>query len=120
MSQSFQNGNIEERRRHDGTIAFRMRFVEERSKQVSGATVNRGVAVLSNMMTFALDKGYIDNHPMQRFRRLPEPETVLRVMTLEEERRLVEAVAVHDAVIGAYCGFLGETALRMMEGLRMK
>ncbi len=26
MSQSFQNGNIEERRRHDGTIAFRIRY----------------------------------------------------------------------------------------------
>ena len=26
MSQSFQNGNIEERRRRDGTIAFRVRY----------------------------------------------------------------------------------------------
>jgi hypothetical protein len=26
MSQSFQNGNIEERRRHDGTTAFRIRY----------------------------------------------------------------------------------------------
>jgi hypothetical protein len=37
---------------------------------------------------------------MQKFKRLPEPETVLRVLTLEEERRLVEAVMLHDAVIG--------------------
>lgn len=72
------------------------------------------------MMTFALDKGYIEVHPMQRFKRLPEPETVLQVMTLEEERRLVEAVTAHDAVIGGYCALLGETGLRMMEGLRLK
>ena len=26
MSQSFQSGNIEERRRHDGTLAFRVRY----------------------------------------------------------------------------------------------
>jgi integrase len=97
-----------------------MRFVEERSKQVAGPTVNRGIAVLSNMMTFALDKGYIDVHPMQKFKRLPEPETVLRVMTLGEERRLIEAVTAHDAVIGGYCALLGETGLRMTEGLKLK
>jgi len=91
-----------------------------RSKEVAPATVNRGIAVLSNMLTFALDKGHIDVHPMQKFKRLPEPETVLRVLTLEEERRLVEAVMLHDPVIGAYCGILGETGLRMMEGLRLK
>jgi integrase len=97
-----------------------MHFVEERSKQVSGATVNRGIAVLSNMLTWALNRGLIDTHPMLRFKRLPEPETVLRVMTLEEERRLVEAVMNHDPVVGAYCGILGETGLRMTEGLRLK
>jgi integrase len=72
------------------------------------------------MLTFALDKGYFDIHPMQKFKRLPEPETVLRVLTLEEERKLVEAVMLHDPVIGAYCGILGETGLRMMEGLRLR
>ena len=97
-----------------------MYFVEMRRKEVAPATVNRGIAVLSNMLTFALDKGHIDVHPMQKFKRLPEPETVLRVLTLEEERRLVEAVMLHDPVIGPYCGILGERGLRMMEGRRMR
>jgi hypothetical protein len=74
-----------------------LHFVDVRSKQkVSGATVNRGIAVLSNMFTFALDRELVDAHPMVRFKRLPEPETVLQVMTLEEERRLVEEVMKRD------------------------
>src|SRR4051794_41540272 len=96
-----------------------MRFVEERSKQVAGPTVNRGIAVLSNMLTFALDKGYINTHPMQRFKRLPEPQTVLRVMTLEEERRLVEAVTAHHRVHRGYCALFGAKELPLLGKLRV-
>jgi integrase len=41
-------------------------------------------------------------------------------MDLEEERRLVEAVLHKNHVIGCYVGVLGETALRMTEGLLLK
>jgi hypothetical protein len=67
-------------------------FEKERAKSVSGATVNRGLAVLSNMLTFALKKGLIEIHPMARYGRIPEDEKALRVMDLKEERGLVTTV----------------------------
>lgn len=95
-------------------------FETERAKSVKGATVNRGLAVLSNMLTFALDKGLITVHPMVRYRRIPEEKRALQVMTLEEERALVSAVLEEDVTVGVYCGLLGETAMRPEEGLRQQ
>jgi integrase len=95
-------------------------FEKERAKSVSGSTVNRGLAVLSNLLTFALKKGLITLHPMSRYGRIPEDEKALRVMTLTEERKLVEAVMAKDPIIGAYVGILGETGLRMTEGLELE
>ena len=60
-------------------------FMTGRSKEVSLATVNRSVAVLKNMLTFAVDKEFIEGHPLTHFRMLPEEMKALRVMTLEEE-----------------------------------
>jgi integrase len=57
---------------------------------------------------------------MARYGRIPEDEKALRVMDLEEERRLVNAVLAKNHVIGCYVGVLGETALRMTEGLLLK
>ena len=102
------------------TRADAYKFITKRSKEVSPASVNRGLAVLKHLMTFALDKGDIDNHPLQRFSLLPEPKKALRVMTLQEERSLVEAVAREDLAIGAYIAVLGETALRKAEGLKLQ
>jgi integrase len=85
------------------------------------ATVNRGLAVLSHMMTFALKKKLISPpHPMARYGRLPEEEKALRVMTLEEVRRLVQKVMDENVVIGCYVGLLGETGIRKIEGLNLK
>ena len=95
-------------------------FIEERSEEVAPATVNRSVSVLKNMLTFAVEKEYLDAHPLVRFRMLPEDETALRVMELQGERALVEATLREDIVIGAYVGLLGETGLRKTEGLRLK
>ena len=66
---------------------------------MAGPTVNRGLAVLSNMFTFALkSKGIIQIHPMTRYGRIPEDQKALRIMDLEEERRLVDAVLEKDVV----------------------
>ena len=78
------------------------------------------MAVLKNMLTFALDKEYIDSHPLVRFSLLPEPEKALTVMTISEERRLVECVGEFDIAIGAYTALLGETGMRKSEGLRLR
>jgi integrase len=46
-------------------------------------------------------------------------EKALRVMTLEEERRLIQKVMDENAIIGCYAGLLGETGLRKSEGLNL-
>ncbi len=104
----------------DFTRAHGYQFLQKRSKEVSAATTNRGIAVIKNMLSYALDQGLIDIHPLLRFSLLPEPKKALRVMTLEEERSLVESVAREDLTIGAYVALLGETALRKSEGLRLQ
>ena len=93
-------------------------FMTDRSKEVSLATVNRSVAVLKNMLTFAVEKEFIEAHPLTRFRMLPEEMKALRVMTLEEERRLVDAI--EEPTIAAYVALPGETGLRKQEGLNLR
>src|SRR5439155_13235356 len=62
----------------------------------------------------------IDVHPMVRYGRSREQEKALRIMTLEEERRLVQCVMDENLVIGCYVGLLGETGMRKSEGLNLK
>ena len=95
-------------------------FIAKRSKEVAPATVNRGLAVLKNMLTFAVEREFIETHPLLRFRMLSEEQKAFRVLTLEEERRLVGAVADVDPTIGAYPVVLGEAGLRKSEGLNLK
>ena len=110
------------------TSAHAAYFEKERAKRanprtgkpISKATINRGLAVLSHMLTFALKKRLISAHPMTRYGRLRENEKALRVMTLEEERRLVQKVMDENLIIGCYVGLLGETGLRKTEGLKLK
>jgi integrase len=113
----------------DFTSAHAAHFEKERAKAtnprtgkpIAKATVNRGLAVLSHMLTFAMTKKrLISAHPMARYGRLPEEEKPLRVMTLEEERRLVQKVMDENLIIGCYVGLLGETGLRKTEGLKLK
>jgi len=65
-------------------------YASERAKDgVMPGTINRGLAVLKNMLTFALEKELIETHRLSKFRLIPEEECALRVLTLEEERTLV-------------------------------
>lgn len=104
----------------DFTRSDAMYFEKERSKVVQSATVNRGLAVLSNMLTFAFKKELITVHPMTLYGRLPVDQKERRYMTVEEERALVKAVWSFDPTVGAYLAILGETGLRMEEGLNLK
>jgi len=95
-------------------------FMGIRGREVQPATVNRGMAVLKNMLSYAVEKGLIKTHPLTKFRALPEKPKSLKLMTLEEERRLVGCVRVEDLVIGSYVAILGETGMRKTEGLNLK
>lgn len=104
---------IEVRRKHGHFYA------SERARDgVMPGTINRGLAVLKNMMTFALEKELIEAHPLLKFRLIPEVECALQVLTLEEKRRLV--VSMPTLVSQAYIAILGETGLRMTEGFTLR
>lgn len=94
------------------------RYIAIRSSAVQPATINRGIALLKNMLTFALERDLIEMHPLLRFRMLTEEKKALRVMNLEECRRL--ALSAEDPIIAAYIGVLSETGLRKQEGLQLK
>jgi integrase len=70
------------------------------------------------MMTFALEKELIELHPLLKLRLIPKEEFALRVLTLQEERKLVESMP--SLVSQAYVAILGETGLRMTEGFTLK
>ena len=95
-------------------------FAAIRGRQVSPASVNRNLAVLKNLFTFALEREYIAVHPLSRFRLLDEERSVIRVPSLEEESHLVESVAEVDQTVGCYVALLGETGLRKQEGLTLE
>jgi len=97
------------------------RFVEKRLEEgVVPATVNRGLAVLRHILSVAVERDYIESNPLSKYQMLPEVEEALRIMTYDEYRQLIEAVAEEDPVIGVYTVILGETGMRKSEGLRMQ
>jgi integrase len=95
-------------------------FEKERAKKVSNATVNRGLSVLSNMLTFACRKGLIPVSPMSGYGKLPVDETVRRILEPTDARLIVEKTLEVEYTVGAYVGILAETGLRMEEGLNLK
>ena len=106
-------------RLRDFTRADAIRYREARPKQLAPATVNRGVAVLRGILGYAVECGHISSHPLACFRDYPEAARDLRVMTLEEERRFIAALLQIDLAVGVYAGFMGETAIRTDEALRL-
>lgn len=95
-------------------------FKKERSKEVGNATVNRGLAVLSNLFTFAREKGIITDHPLLRYGKLPVQEKVRQILEPGDARRIVAETLALDYTVGAYLGIMGETGLRMTEALELK
>ena len=102
-------------------ISDARKYIKIRRRTVQPATVNRGLAVLKNLLTVAVEEGIVPSNPLLRVKRLMlvEEETALRIMTLQEARRLVDAVAVHNPVIAALVALLNETGMRFNEGLRL-
>src|ERR1051326_5738018 len=88
-------------------------FKEEKLKHIKEII---GVVKLRDFSS--ADAAYFESppHPMARYGRLPEEEKALRVMPLEEERRLVQCVVDENLIIGSYVGLLGGAGLRKSEG----
>lgn len=89
-------------------------------REMSPATVNRYLQVLSKVLSLAYDNGLIDSNPMSRVRRLREPPPRERYLTGEEEGRLLEALRLYGERLEAL-GALGlDTGLRLSELLRLR
>ena len=83
------------------------RYVAQRKKQVKPATVNRAIAAISKLFSYALECGEIDTHPLVRFPKLKEPKKVFRPLTVQQFRDLVEAV--DNPYLQAMIAVIGET-----------
>ena len=92
-----------------------------RSKSVKNATVNRSLAVLSNLLKFAIDKELISVHPMVRFTKYKEEKRAIEVMmTLQQYHSGIAALLKEDITVGVCCAVMGETALRPGELRRLR
>lgn len=67
--------------------------VKDTDKPLTPATINRYAAALSAVLSFALQHGVIDVHPMKggKVKRLKEGPGRQRILTPEEESRLLDA-----------------------------
>ncbi|MGB8509816.1 MAG: site-specific integrase [Pyrinomonadaceae bacterium] len=79
------------------------KFKRERSESMtryerkrSPATVNRELAVLSSVLTLAVDDELIDSNPCRRVRPMRMDNQRSRYLTREEEKALLEALAGHE------------------------
>ena len=91
------------------------RYVQRRVKQVARNTVNRDVAALRKMFSFALELGVIDYHPLVRFPMLKVQEVPRRILTVEEFHLLVQSMDRLE--IAALVAVMGETGIRKSEAL---
>ncbi len=93
------------------------RYVAQRKKQVQPATVNRDIAALSKLFSYALECGEVDTHPLVRFPKLKEPKKVFRPLTVPQFRDLVEAM--DNPYLQAMVAVIGETGIRKGEALSL-
>ena len=91
------------------------RYVAKRKKQVKPATVNRDIAAISKLLSYALECGEVDMRPLVRFPKLNEPKKVFRPLTVKQFRGLVEEV--DNPYLQAMIAVIGETGIRKGEAL---
>ena len=93
-------------------------YVEKRVKKVAPGTVNKDIAALKKMFSFALDTEVIDQHPLIRFPKLKVQALARPVLEPHEFRGLVDAM---DRVeISAMTAVMGDTGIRKGEALALK
>jgi len=97
-----------------------LEYRESRQSHLTVATVNRGMAVLKSLLSYAVERGVIPPpNPLFGLKNYPEAERDLRVPTMDQERLFVAALLDIDLAVGVYAGVMGETAVRSEEGLRL-
>ncbi len=68
-------------------------YKEKRLKDVSKSTINREIALLSNLFTTAVTWKHATSNPVKGVARYEEPDPVERPLTTDEEARLLDAAS---------------------------
>ncbi len=92
-------------------------YVERRAREVSPGTVNRDVACIKSMFSYALELGIIEAHPLVKFPMLPVDEISRPPLAIKEFRQLVESM--DRLPIAVMVALMGETAMRRGEALQL-
>jgi integrase len=71
------------------------RFKAARVKQVTKSTVNRELAVVKRLFTLAVDWNLVEKNPVKKVAMYRIEEKVMRVLSHEEEQKLIDAAAPH-------------------------
>ena len=79
--------------------------------------MNRDIAAISKLFSYALECGEMDTHPLVRFPKLKEPKKVFRPLTVRQFRGLVEAV--ENPYLQAMVAVIDETGIRKDEALSL-
>jgi integrase len=90
---------------------------------ITPATVNRYLASLSSVLNFSLDAGIIDTHPMKggKVKKLPESQGRRRVLTSDEEGKLMAAAQASSwPMLGLFLRTCLTTAARKSEVLNLR
>jgi integrase len=70
-------------------------YKAKRHKEVSESTINREIALLSNVFTTAVTWKHATSNPVRGVARFEEPDPVERPLTVDEESRLINAASKH-------------------------
>lgn len=98
-------------------IRERRQAVSRRKQAPAPATINRELAVLKHMFNKAIEWGLADQNPVRGIRMLKEPPPVERILTWDEEKRLLDASCPHLRVAILLALNAG---LRLMEVLTLR
>jgi len=66
-------------------------FMRDRQEEVSAATVNRQVALLRKVLSYAVEQGKLDANPLQGIKLFPEPPPRQPTLEQKEEQKLIRA-----------------------------
>jgi len=94
------------------------KYIQSRKGHVSDSTINKDIAAIKKMFSYAFEVQAVETNPLIRFKIIPTQETALRIPTEEEFRHLVNSMPTSE--IGALVAIIGETGIRRSEALHLK
>ena len=93
-------------------------YVQRRLKKVSRGTVNRDIACLRALFSYAVESEILTADPLAKYKLLKTDETVRSVLTVGQFRSLVDQM--DRLPIAAMTALLGETGMRKGEALALR